>query len=215
MPVVLLVRHGQASFGADDYDVLSDTGREQSQVVGRELARRGLRSPVAVAGSLRRQRDTAEIALSAAGLDVAVAMDPRWDEYDHLGLLKQYVPPDSASDGTSKGVQVLLDAALAAWVDDADGTWSAFSDGASAALAELLGGLERGRDAVVFTSGGVVAAVCAGLLGLGAAGVVALNRVTANGAITKLTVGGSGTSLISFNDHAHFEGDARHLLTYR
>ena len=61
MPVVLLVRHGQASFGADDYDVLSDRGREQSEVVGRELARRGLRSPVAVAGSLRRQRHTAQI----------------------------------------------------------------------------------------------------------------------------------------------------------
>ena len=66
MPVVLLVRHGQASFGAEDYDVLSDTGREQSQVVGVELGRRGLRSPVAVCGSLRRQKDTADIALAAA-----------------------------------------------------------------------------------------------------------------------------------------------------
>jgi len=68
---------------------------------------------------------------------------------------------------------------------------------------------------VVFTSGGVVAAVCGSLLGLGPDGVVALNRVTANGAITKVVVGRGGTSLISFNDHAHFEADARRLLTYR
>ena len=211
MPVVLLVRHGQASFGADDYDVLSDLGREQAAVVGDELARRALRSPVAVCGSLRRQRDTAEIALPAAGLRV----DPRWDEYDHLGLLQRYVPSDAAHDGTSKGVQALLDQALASWVDDPSGGWGDFSGGASAALADVGQGLERGQDAVVFTSGGIIAAVCAGLLGLGASGVVALNRVTANGAITKVVLGGSGASLVSFNDHAHFEGDARRLLTYR
>ena len=215
MPVVLLVRHGQASFGADDYDVLSDLGREQSAVVGAELARRGLRSPVAVCGSLRRQKDTADIALAAAGLAVDVRSDDRWDEYDHLGLLQRYVHEDAAHDGTSKGVQVLLDQALAAWVEDADGSWPGFSGGATAALGDLAAGLERGQDAVVFTSGGVLAAVCGAMLGLGAPGVVALNRVTANGAITKVVVGGSGASLVSFNDHAHFEGDARRLLTYR
>ena len=215
MPVVLLVRHGQASFGADDYDVLSDLGREQSAAVGAELARRGLRSPVAVCGSLRRQRDTAEIALTAAGFAVEPRSDPRWDEYDHMGLLQRYITEDAAHDGTSRGVQVLLDEALAAWVDDAEGGWRDFSGGATAALQELAGGLDRGQDAVVFTSGGVLAAVCGALLGLGAQGVVALNRVTANGAITKVVVGGSGASLVSFNDHAHFEGDARRLLTYR
>lgn len=215
MPVVLLVRHGQASFGADDYDVLSDLGREQSEVVGRELARRALRSPIAMCGSLRRQRDTAEIALRGAGLTVEVRSDPRWDEYDHGLLLQRYVDADTAHDGTSKGVQVLLDQALSSWVDDPGGGWPDFSVGATAALSELAGGLGRGQDAVVFTSGGVIAAVCGALLELTAPGVVALNRVTANGAITKVVVGGSGASLVSFNDHAHFEAEARALLTYR
>lgn len=210
MPVVLLVRHGQASFGADDYDVLSDVGHEQSAVVGRELARRALPSPVAVCGSLRRQQHTAEIALPAVDL-----RDPRWDEYDHLGLLETYLPACTAHDGTSKGMQVLLDEALRLWVDDAAGSWGEFSGGAAAALDTLGSSLERGQDAVVFTSGGVIAAICGSLLGLGAAGVVALNRVAANGAITKVVLGGSGASLVSFNDHAHFEGDSRRLLTYR
>ena len=211
MPVVLLVRHGQASFGADDYDVLSDLGRTQSEVVGRELQRRGLRSPVVATGTLRRQQDTAAIALP--GMEPRV--DGRFDEYDHLGLLNRYAPPDPEHDGTSRSVQVLLDAALAEWVEDPAGGWDAFAGGAAAALDELVGSLGSGRDAVVFTSGGVVAAVCARLLGLGSAGVVALNRVTANGAVTKLVVGRGGTSLVAFNDHAHFEGEARELLTYR
>lgn len=215
MPVVLLVRHGQASFGADDYDVLSDLGREQSAVVGGELARRRLRSPVAVAGSLRRQRDTAEIALSAAGLAPDVLKDARWDEYDSLDLLKRYVPPDTGHDGTSKGVQVLLDTALAAWVDDPAGDWEDFAGGARAALDDLVARLQPGQDAVVFTSGGILASVAAGLLRSGADGVVALNRVAVNGGITKLVVGSGGTSLLAFNDHAHFEGERRALVTYR
>jgi broad specificity phosphatase PhoE len=212
VPVVLLVRHGQASFGADDYDVLSDLGREQSQVVGRELARRGLRSPLAASGSLRRQRDTAGIALAAAGLGGAVAADGRWDEYDHLDLLKRYVRADAEHDGSSKGVQVLLDEALAAWVADASGDWGAFSDGVAGALSDLVGSLERGQDAVVFTSGGVIAGICSALLGVGAAAVVALNRVTVNGAVTTLVAGSGGTSLVSFNDHAHLP---RALVSYR
>lgn len=214
MPVVLLVRHGQASFGSDDYDVLSDVGREQSRVVGSELARRALRSPLVMCGSLLRQRDTAEIALSFANLDVPPATDARWDEYDHLDLLKRYVAEDAAHDGTSKGVQVLLDQALAAWVADPSGDWSSFSGGALDALHALVDSLSPGQDAVVFTSGGVIAAVTSTLLGVGSAGVVALNRVTMNGAITKLVVGSGGISLVAFNDHSHFE-ERRDLVTYR
>ena len=214
MPVVLLVRHGQASFGSDDYDVLSDVGREQSRVVGSELARRALRSPVASCGSLLRQRDTAEIALSFANLDVPLSADSRWDEYDHLDLLKRYVADEASHDGTSKGVQVLLDQALAAWVTDPSGDWEDFCGGAVSALSSLVESLSPGQDAVVFTSGGVIAAVASVLLGVGSAGVVALNRVTMNGAITKLVVGSGGISLVAFNDHAHFE-DRRDLVTYR
>jgi broad specificity phosphatase PhoE len=207
VPVVLLVRHGQASFGADDYDVLSEVGQRQSEVVGAELVRRGLREPSSTAGGLRRQQDTARLALPGT----PVVVDQRWDEYDHLDLLARY-PSDGPPDGSSRSVQVRLDAALGSWVEDPDGGWDAFGSGAAAALREVVA---AGRDAVVFTSGGVVAAVCAGLLGLGPQGVVALNRVTVNGGITKLVAGRAGLSLVAFNDHAHFEGSARELLTYR
>ena len=42
MSTILLVRHGQASFGAADYDNLSPTGHEQSRVLGAALAARGI-----------------------------------------------------------------------------------------------------------------------------------------------------------------------------
>lgn len=206
MAVVLLVRHGQASFGADDYDVLSEVGHEQAAVVGRELVRRGLRDPLLVCGTLLRQRDT------ALGLGLGdPAVDGRWDEYDHLELLQRYAAEPSP-DATSRDVQVALDAALDAWVRDDAGGWVSFSDGAAAALADVVG---EGRDAVVVSSGGIVAAVAARLLGGGADSVVALNRVSVNGGISKVVVGRSGASLVSYNEHAHFEGPERRLLTYR
>ena len=210
MPVVLLVRHGQASFGADEYDVLSEVGQRQSALVGAELVRRGLCGPVPVSGGRRRQDDTALRAL----LGTPLRIDRRWDEYDHLGLLRRYAATD-VPDGSSRSVQGRLDAALASWVDDPGGGWAEFADEVEAALRELVADLDSGLDAVVFTSGGVIAAVCARLLGLRADGIVALHRVTVNGGITKLVVGRGGVSLVGFNDHGHFEGADRRLLTYR
>ncbi|WP_432086260.1 histidine phosphatase family protein [Streptomyces sp. bgisy095] len=215
MPLICLVRHGQASGAARDYDVLSDLGRAQASAVGQELARRGLRDPHLVAGTLNRQRDTARIAAEAAGFPGPLHRDARWNEYDHLALLDRYAPPPDGE----RSVQDLLDHALAAWMRDPDpaggGTWTAFAEGARAALAELSATLGRGRDAVVFTSAGLLAAVCGALLSLPDEGVVALNRVAVNASVTTLVVGGSGTTLLTFNEHAHFAGDRRRMLTYR
>ncbi len=217
MPVVCLVRHGQASFGSHDYDVLSDAGREQSKVVGTELVRRGVRDPLVVSGSLSRQRDPPELVASVAGAGDELRVDERWDEYDHAGLVARYVTDaDGGVGADSRAVQTLLDRALERWIGEGDaGGWTAFAAGAGAALDELVASLGRGRDAIVVTSGGVIAAVCGTLLGAPAEGVIALNRVMVNGSITTLLAGGSGISLSSFNDHSHFAGAQRSLLTYR
>jgi broad specificity phosphatase PhoE len=226
MAVVHLIRHGQASFGADEYDELSELGRLQSRTLGAVLAARRLRFDRAVSGSLRRQRDTAKLCLEAAGISPSggVEIDDRWNEYDHLGLVEHHLrrdggmPPEAAV--SSRAFQVLLDGALERWIrgdQTAPGapTWAGFSERVWAGLEDLLASLGRGGSAAVFTSGGAITAVCGRLLGLPPAGCVALHRVVINGGITKIVSGRSGTALISFNDHAHFDGDASGQLTYR
>ena len=211
MPLVAIVRHGQASFGAADYDALSAVGEEQSRLVGGELRRRELREPAVVAGTLRRQRHTADL-LGFAG---PCGTDERWDEFDHLALLKRYVDPARVEPTRqdSRAFQRLLDEALEAWTRD--GGWAAFTADALAALQDVADAVPKGRDAVVVSSGGVIGALAAGLLGAPAATGIALNRVAVNGAITTVVVGGKGANLLSFNDHAHFTGPRRALLTYR
>ncbi len=212
MSVVYLVRHGQASFGQADYDVLSPVGERQARVVGEELAARGVRPADVLSGRLLRQRRTAEIAVAAAGLDVEVAEDVRWNEYDHIGLVADFVDPPPTD---PREFQSALDKALLSWArGEPAAIAGAFADFAAAGAAAMAAAADGGT-AVVFTSGGVVAALCAGLLGLGPDGVVALNRVAVNAAITKVVIGRSGSTLVSFNEHGHFEGSRRDLLTYR
>lgn len=229
MAVVHLIRHGQASFGAAEYDELSELGRAQSRTLGAALARRRVRIDRALAGSLRRQRDTATLCLAAAGLGGRpedVGIDDRFNEYDHLSLVEYHrqrdgtLPDVDVNAGSPRAFQVRLDAALNQWIQGAETppgtpTWAAFSDRVWGGLHEVLAELGRGGSAAVFTSGGVITAICARLLGLTPAGCVAIHRVVVNAGVTKVIRGRGGTALISFNDHAHFDGDAADQLTYR
>ena len=215
MAVVHLIRHGQASFGAAEYDELSELGREQARTVGGTLAARQVRIDRVVSGSLRRQRDTAEFCLTAAGLAGQLSIDDRFDEYDHFGLAAAL--PDSPAPTSSAEFQVVLDAALERWISGAmtpEGmpTWVDFADRAWAGLDEFLAVLGKGGAGAAFTSGGVITAICARLLGLPPNGSVALHRVVINGGITKVVAGRGGIALISFNEHAHLPPDQ---VTYR
>ena len=74
--------------------------------------------------------------------------------------------------------------------------------------------MRRALDAVYRVSG-AVAAACVALLGVPAPAMVTFNRVAVNAGVTKLVIGRGGTTLISFNDHAHLERDGASLVTYR
>jgi len=217
MTAVYLLRHGQASFGAADYDTLSPVGKQQAVVLGEELRRREVDVHTVWSGTLRRQLGTAAVCLEAAGLALPITEDARWNEYDHIGL----VPSGQPAPEQSRDFQRLLDEAIEAWITGghaagATGTWLEFTGAVRGALEAVLGGLLKGKSALVFTSAGVISAICAALLSAPQpATFLALNRTMPNAAITKLVSGRSGTSLVSVNEHGHFEGPHRGLLTYR
>jgi broad specificity phosphatase PhoE len=216
MALVYLVRHGQASFGAEDYDVLSELGHHQARVVGEELRRRGVQPSRVLSGTLRRQRDTAKAALEAAKWGLACETDERWNEYDHEEVLLHHGTPPPEPSHT----QSVLDGALDRWADSGKMSactenWPTFESRVVAALSDITTRSGRGDCVVVFTSGGVIGALCARLLGLGDAAFLGFNRVAVNAALTKIVHGRSGTNVVSFNDHAHFEADHAHQLTYR
>lgn len=58
MGTLYLVRHGQASFGADNYDVLSSMGHRQSVRLGEYFKYKGVTFDAALTGTLNRQIQT-------------------------------------------------------------------------------------------------------------------------------------------------------------
>ena len=58
MSKLYFFRHGQASLGADNYDVLSPKGREQAKQLGIHLVNEDIRFAQAFVGPLARQKDT-------------------------------------------------------------------------------------------------------------------------------------------------------------
>ena len=58
MGTLYLVRHGQASFGAADYDQLSELGQRQSVRLGEYLANKGVTLDAVLTGTLRRHQQT-------------------------------------------------------------------------------------------------------------------------------------------------------------
>jgi broad specificity phosphatase PhoE len=225
MPTVLLVRHGQASFGAADYDVLTDLGRRQAEIVAASLAERGYNPSRLVTGTLRRQLETAA-AFAVPGAP-ELEVEPRWNEYDADDVLTHHsetalrLEADGAGETmTNRGFQAALEPALAEWVAHAERsptaqTWPQFSGAGSDALSELTAGLDSGETAIVVTSGGAIAAVVGTLLGAPAETFASLNRTLVNSSVTKLAIGSTGTNVVSFNDHSHLETVDRALVTYR
>jgi len=206
--LLLLVRHGQASFGAADYDVLSQTGFAQGRALGSTL--RELSPVHVVHGGMRRQRETASAVLETAGWTASVEADERWAEFDHLEVLRQY---GESPDGLDRrGFQQLFERATARWQAESD-DWPAFVSRGRAALDELAAGTGSGETSVVVTSGGVIAAVAAGLLGdVTPTAWQRLNAVVVNSSVTRVLVGSTGVRLLTFNEHQHLSAD---LLTYR
>lgn len=226
MPTILLVRHAQASFGSADYDLLSPLGVEQAGLLTAALARRDLNVTRIAAGTARRQRETAEPVAASYGLEVET--DPRWNEYETETVLAHHASQAVSLEGTGPGggvitsrdFQKVLDAALDDWVEagaetDAAQTWPRFFASGGEAMRDLGAELGSGETGIVFTSGGTIAAVCARLLQVHADLFPSLNRVLANTGITKITIGRSGPSLVTFNEHAHIDEAEPRLLTYR
>ncbi|MBF5058281.1 phosphoglycerate mutase [Alcanivorax sp. 521-1] len=225
MPVIYLIRHGQASFGAENYDALSDHGWEQSRVLGRHLREQNLGVPRVLCGAMRRHRETAEAALQALNLPVEWHTDGGFNEYDHQSLMRVHWPESQDRDALARWMseqprprrafQARFEEALRRWQrggDDYPETWPAFRERVLASLYSLANGLESGDSALVFTSGGAISVAIQHLLELDDEALITFNRGLVNTSVTRLLVNTGRLRLATLNEHLHLSGD---LLTYR
>lgn len=230
MGAIYLIRHGQASFAASDYDDLSPLGREQGRVLGGALKQRKLQAQHFVCGAMRRHAQTATECLAGMEREAQWEVDEGWNEYDHnevlAGLDARYrSQSEIASDllkheNPRRAFQLLFERAMERWVDVAyhaeyRESWPQFCLRVEAALERTAAKLGKSENAMVFTSGGAISVVLRKLLGLGDTRTLLLSASLANASVTKLLVGSRGLTLSTFNEHSHFEGDDKRLISYR
>lgn len=224
---LLLVRHGQASYGAADYDQLSERGWEQSRRLGHWLARGGHRFRTVVVGGMRRHRQTAEAVaegFAAAGLDLPEAHeDPGFAEFDHQAVFGAWLDANAthpvaiaSRSGQPRDVAAMLQAALMAWANDElpglPESWSAFGARVHAASERLMALAGEG-EALVLSSGGVISRLAQIALEVPVHRAVELNLALRNSALSEFHPHGERLRLGSWNALPHLHGE-RALWTY-
>lgn len=237
MSTLLLIRHGQASLGAADYDVLSPLGEHQARRLGDHLA--GMIGPpdVIVSGPRRRQRDTASLLVAAARARGAAFPDPteraEFDEYPALAIMQQHLQRLAAEDAElTTHVERLTRAVQGSrehrsafegafqrmmqhWheerVSDPEIESSlAFQDRVRRGLVELLA--PRGRTVLVVSSAGPVGVGLGLGLDLDPWSALRASFVVHNSAITELRSRGGAPMLTVFNALPHLHDPAEITL---
>ena len=235
MATIYLVRHGQASFGAENYDKLSELSCRQASVAGEYFRDNGIHFDAVYSGDLSRQRETARLAIAVQPTAVQHHIDPRFNEIQNEEQLRCLLPevvkhnPKVAALmekglGASKDYQKVIDAVFNYWVSPACNdpriqSWADFSGNVRQAMDDVMREQGSGKTIGIFTSGGTLATIVAQVLGLGAAQTYQLYEPIFNCSVTQLFYSGTKVSLSGFNDCSYLQvlGAQRgeKLLTYR
>lgn len=229
MATVYLVRHGQASFGKDNYDQLSALGWEQGRTLGRWLA--GKVTPQAVfGGGMERHRETVEAIASGYG-DALPDMQAvqGFNEFDHMQVVERQKPEwqdrsvmardMAAFPKPARLFQQVFEQAMARWISgefdhEYSETWAGFKARVISALDDLIEYADGG-DVLVSTSGGPIAVIAQHLLQLNDHKALEMNHVIANTSVTRILYSGPRRSLAVFNNYSHLEAADPALVTYR
>jgi broad specificity phosphatase PhoE len=182
MSSLMLVRHAQASFFADDYDRLSEVGRAQASLLGQHWVRRGFVFDEVYTGPRCRQQQTAELAGVVYGQAGArwpePVVFPEFDEYDLGGLLHVLAPELARQDrafaelmaryqqseddpSRARNFQKAFEALTGHWATAGHlltglETWPAFRARVQRGMRRILERPGHGRRVAVFTSGGFI-----------------------------------------------------------
>ncbi len=239
MSVLTIVRHGQASFFADDYDRLSAVGEQQSRFLGKYWANQRLVIDEVYTGPRVRQRQSAEL----AGVDYQqsgfvwpelIVLDDL-DEYDLDGLVNRFAPrlADRNSDfarlvknylqsegeqNRLRDFQRMFETLLRHWqtnaLPDVDvESWPAFRQRVQRVIRRIQDHSGRKRRAVLFTSGGFIGCTVQQALGVSDDMALELNWRVRNSSLTEFVFTQDRFTLDSFNMIPHLDDPT--LWTYR
>lgn len=210
MAELLLIRHGQASFGAENYDKLSDLGHAQARALGAYLRCLGWMPDRLITGSLRRQIET----LDSLGFAGQREEHEGFNEYNLDGFRKSELNR-VAMNKDRKAYFRGLKALVLEWQQDAGlnahESWSSFEARTTAAM-DFATATEAKRVLVV-SSGGVIGQTVRATLQAPPPMMMELNLQVKNTSVTRFLFSGSRRMLQEFNAAPHVD-TTPDLLSY-
>ena len=235
MAHLLIVRHGQASFGAENYDQLSPLGQRQADLTGEFLRQVGMRFSAAYSGDLSRQRETGQRVLDQLEQAPELIIDSRFNEVQTDEQIEVMMPllverdarfADlvAAMDTDTKSFQKIIETVFNYWVSpecDVSGiqSWKEYHGGVVSAFESAMASAASGTDTAIFTSGGTIATIVGHVLKLTSDRVYEFYEPVFNCSITRIIFNSRKCSLSTFNDvgHLHLMSAQlnERLVTYR
>ena len=221
---IYLIRHGQASLGAADYDNLSERGEQQAVRLGEYFASRDIAFDAVYAGTLRRHAQTYKgIALAQAMPDMALRAG--LNEYDSEAVIGAILSPEHfaamKSPTSGEGYKqhfAMLRKGIAAWMrgESQPAGMTSYFDFAAGVMAVLdEARASTALSILISSSGGPLSSAVAQVLGLSHEAGIELNMRMRNTAVSELIVTPKRSALLTFNTLPHLDDDAgRGMQTY-
>jgi broad specificity phosphatase PhoE len=223
MGSLYLVRHGQASFGADDYDQLSDLGHRQARRLGEYFSARGMRFDAILVGTLRRHRQTLDAILEGMGGTPAETLAwPGLNEYDSLAVIEAIHPAPLEKPTTPEAYRHhfrLLRDGLTQWMNGVVTprgmpSYEGFVAGVTSAL-DHVRTHHQGQSVLVVSSGGPISTAVGRVLQAPPETTIELNLRIRNTAVTEFAFTPKRHMLVTYNTLPHLDGpDHQGWVTY-
>ena len=236
MSEISFIRHGQASFGSDNYDRLSPLGVRQAQCLAKHLAKTDKSFDGVYYGEMERQQNTAREFInhySSKGLTVlAPVVSKAFNEYDSFAVWHALIPEMLADDptiakdldklpGDQRAFQRIFAPLMTRWITGkykAGGIprWDDFTRRVRLGIEELTACHGVDKRLVVFTSGGPIAVAVQIALDLSDKKALEISWQLLNASITRIKYNSHGIMLAGFNDVTHLElAGTEGFITYR
>ena len=218
-----LIRHGQASFGAADYDNLSELGHKQAERLGAYFKQKNMQFDAVITGTLRRHTQTWQGIAKGAGFAHEPLQWPGLNEYDseavigaiHPGKLEKPDTPEMyrhhfrlLKDGLTQWMNgVVSPVGMPSYIDFQQGVVSAL-DHVRKNHAEAKTG-----NVLIVSSGGPISTAVGHILGTTPETTIELNLRIRNASITEFAFTPKRHMLVTYNTLPHLE-DVPDWVTY-
>lgn len=220
MAELYLIRHAQASFGADNYDRLSDLGHQQSQSLGEALADQGVSPNFFCSVDMQRHRETLEGIHAGLGHKKSpFILHTGLNEFDSIGLLNARFRKGGAPALMHKDRKVhfkTLHDKVFAWqqnqIEDPPESWGIFCARIEAARQAMM--IEGPKTVLAVSSGGVIAQMTDALLQTPPEQQIKLQLQLKNCAVNRFIFSARSTYLNGFNETPHITAASAPPLAY-